>query len=232
MIFIILFQACSLSNDNLLLAGTVVKNTKDVFACCVYAGTQTKISLNSKITKNKFSTLEKSLNRYLIFMVVILLLEMVISTVLSFTFDHEFRKGAQTYLFSLSKILHFFGGNREVFLNITNIRKQDHRDNLPSMLGYEVSRDYPIAPYIRNSHIPYLDELEDITFARILEMFLLWMVIYNYIIPLSMYVSLELQKFIASQQFQWDLAMYDYQRYTVGWHKNFCELYFRHFLVD
>ena len=88
-------QACSLSNDNLLLAGTVLKNTDHVFACCVYAGTQTKISLNSKITKNKFSTLERSLNKYLIVMVVILMLEMTTSTILSFTFDHEFRKVRQ-----------------------------------------------------------------------------------------------------------------------------------------
>ena len=54
--------------------------------------------------------------------------------------------------------------------------------------------------------------LKEITFVRILEMFLLWMVLYNYIIPLSMYVSLELQKFIASQQFQWDRQLYDPER--------------------
>ena len=78
MIHPILFQPCALSNDNLLLAGTVLKNTEEVFACCVYAGTQTKISLNSKITKNKFSTLEKSLNKYLVFFVAVLLTEMVV----------------------------------------------------------------------------------------------------------------------------------------------------------
>ena len=71
-------------------------------------------------------------------MVVVLMTEMVISTILSFTFDYEYRKGTETYLFSLSKMLHFFGANREVFLNLTNIRRHDHRDNLPSMLGYEV----------------------------------------------------------------------------------------------
>ena len=58
----------------------------------------------------------------------------------------------------------------------------------------------------------YLDQLEEITFVRILEMLLLWMVLYNYIIPLSMYVSLELQKFLASQQFQWDRQLYDEER--------------------
>ena len=120
-IMLMLVQACSLSSDNLLLAGTVIRNTKHVFACCVYAGersgamkqfyvdefvlagTQTKISLNSKITKNKFSTLERSLNKYLVFMVVILLTEMVVSTILSFSLDYEFRRGTDTYLFSLSR---------------------------------------------------------------------------------------------------------------------------------
>ena len=43
-------QTCSLSLENLLLAGTVLKNTKFVFGLCVYSGTQTKMSLNSKIT--------------------------------------------------------------------------------------------------------------------------------------------------------------------------------------
>ena len=80
------------------------------------------------------------------------------------------------------------------------------------MLGYEVDRGYPLAPYIPNARVWYLDELQEITFVRILEMFLLWMVLYNYIIPLSMYVSLELQKFIASQQIQWDRQLYDPER--------------------
>jgi len=205
-------EACPLGNDNLLLAGTVLKNTKEVYACCVYAGTQTKISLNSKITKNKFSTIEKSLNRYLIFFVAILLTEMVASTILSFSFDFEFYKGTDLYLFSLGKVLHFFGANKEAFLNMTNIKRTEHRDNLPSILGYEVAKDYPHALYIQNQKVWYLDQFDEITFVRILEMFLLWMVLYNYIIPLSMYVSLEIQKFIASKQFQWDRQLYDEER--------------------
>lgn len=106
----------------------------------------------------------------------------------------------------------FFGADKDAFLNLTNIQRPGHRDNLPSMLGYEVDRAYPLAPYIPNARVWYLDELQEITFVRILEMFLLWMVLYNYIIPLSMYVSLELQKFIASKQFQWDRQLYDPER--------------------
>ena len=43
-------------------------------------------------------------------------------------------------------------------------------------------------------------------------MFLLWMILYYYIIPISMYVVLEMQKFLASQQFQWDRELYDEER--------------------
>merc|ERR1719495_282137 len=38
------------------------------------------------------------------------------------------------------------------------------------------------------------------------------MILYNYIIPLSMYVCLEMQKFLASLQFQWDSELYDKER--------------------
>ncbi len=51
--------------------------------------------------------------------------------------------------------------------------------------------------------------MDDITFVGILEVLLLWMVLYNYIIPLSLYVSLEFQKFVSSMQFVWDEQMYD-----------------------
>jgi phospholipid-translocating ATPase len=51
--------------------------------------------------------------------------------------------------------------------------------------------------------------VDDITFVGILEVLLLWMVLYNYIIPLSLYVSLEFQKFVSSMQFVWDEQMYD-----------------------
>ena len=57
-------ETASLTNDNLLLSGTVLQNTKEVVGVCVYSGKETKMSLNSKITSVKFSTIERSLNRY------------------------------------------------------------------------------------------------------------------------------------------------------------------------
>ena len=108
-------DTCALSSDNLLHAGTTLKNTEYVYGVCVYGGAETKVrkgnsvmlsivhhstwsipnvsylrsmllfqmALNSRITNNKFGSIEKMLNRYLIFFVVVLVMEMVVSTILT-----------------------------------------------------------------------------------------------------------------------------------------------------
>lgn len=48
-----------LTIENLLLRGSRLKDTEYVVGCAVYTGQDTKLSLNSKIVSNKFSTAEK-----------------------------------------------------------------------------------------------------------------------------------------------------------------------------
>ena len=60
-------KSIGLSFDNIVLRGTELKNTEYVYGCAVYTGEDTKMSKNSKLTANKFSTVEKSMNKYLIF---------------------------------------------------------------------------------------------------------------------------------------------------------------------
>lgn len=45
-----LSNTSSLGQENILLSGTVLKNTDSVLGLCVYSGPDTKMSLNSKIT--------------------------------------------------------------------------------------------------------------------------------------------------------------------------------------
>lgn len=49
----------SLSIENLLLRGARVKDTEHAIGCVIFTGQDTKLSLNSKLTTNKFSTVEK-----------------------------------------------------------------------------------------------------------------------------------------------------------------------------
>ncbi|GFN75741.1 phospholipid-transporting ATPase, partial [Plakobranchus ocellatus] len=50
---------------------------------------------------------------------------------------------------------------------------------------------------------------DDVTPAKVLETCLAFMVLINYIIPISLYVTIEMQKFIGSLFFNYDIGMYD-----------------------
>ena len=56
----------------------------------MYTGRESKMALNTKITKNKFSSLEGSLNKVLLFLCGLLVTEITVSTVLSLTYGIEF----------------------------------------------------------------------------------------------------------------------------------------------
>ena len=49
----------SLGSENVLLRGARLKDTEFIFGCAVYTGRDTKMALNSKLTRNKFSTVER-----------------------------------------------------------------------------------------------------------------------------------------------------------------------------
>lgn len=50
--------------------------------CAVYTGSDTKLALNSKIISSKFSTIEKSVNKFLLFYLGVMCLEVIVSTIL------------------------------------------------------------------------------------------------------------------------------------------------------
>ncbi len=64
---------------------------QEAYGVCAYAGMETKMSLNSKITRIKFSTIERSLNVFLLFFLALLLCEIALSTTLSLTLGIEYK---------------------------------------------------------------------------------------------------------------------------------------------
>jgi phospholipid-translocating ATPase len=65
--------------ENLMLRGSRMKNTEWVITCAVYTGQNTKLALNSKITKNKMSSSEQFINKYLAFFIILLLAVVTVS---------------------------------------------------------------------------------------------------------------------------------------------------------
>ncbi|XP_012530011.2 probable phospholipid-transporting ATPase IF isoform X2 [Monomorium pharaonis] len=138
-----------LTIENLVLRGSRLKDTEYVVGCAVYTGQDTKLSLNSKIVSNKFSTAEKSINKYLMVYLVILLIEVLICTMLK--------------------------------LYIESYQEWES----------------------------YLGPQPTINFMSLLEDILSFLMLFNYIVPISLYVTAEVQKFLGSFFFGWDLDMYD-----------------------
>ena len=59
-----LFYVCFPSYCTILyIHCTLYRNTEYVYGCAVYTGRDTKMSQNSKINANKFSTVEKTMNK-------------------------------------------------------------------------------------------------------------------------------------------------------------------------
>ncbi|XP_071160148.1 phospholipid-transporting ATPase IF-like isoform X4 [Mytilus edulis] len=64
--------------------------------------------------------------------------------------------------------------------------------------------------FMQNSwYLPTIKEEKKLTVKSALQDFLAFMVLYNYIIPISLYVTVEVQKFVGSMFIGWDLEMYD-----------------------
>lgn len=132
--------------ENLLLRGACLRNTDFVYACAVYTGQDTKMTLNSKGKKTKFSQVERKLNLCLALILCFLLACALLSSILFFT------------------------------------QSQKNSWYTPS---------------------------QNNTAWIVVQTFLGFIVLYNYIIPISLYVTIEVQKFFGSLFFEWDITLYD-----------------------
>ncbi|XP_076350906.1 phospholipid-transporting ATPase IF-like isoform X2 [Tachypleus tridentatus] len=140
-----------LGSLNLLLKGARLKNTAFIYGCCVYTGPETKLSLNLKLTYNKFSTVERSMNRFLIIFLVLLALEASFATGIKYLYQNDPVMGTAWYL--------------------------------------------PLR--------------EGLSAKQVFSDLLVFVVLFNYVIPISLYVTIEMVKFMGSMFLTWDAELYD-----------------------
>lgn len=140
-----------LSAENLLLRGSRVKNTECVIGCAVYTGMTTKLQLNSRRTRNKISSCEMFINRFLIFILIILI-------------------GIVTLLYFLKRYNGIF-----------------------------------VIPYL-----DYLGPPADVySVKQFLQDYLSFLILFNYLIPISLYVTIEMHRVLGGLFMEWDLQLYD-----------------------
>ncbi|KAK7484877.1 hypothetical protein BaRGS_00023920 [Batillaria attramentaria] len=158
-----------LSLENILLRGARLRNTTYVYGCAIYTGQESKMALNSKFKKTKFSRIERRMNTFLVWFMLTLFLVSLMFTILKYWY---------TSTFTLPWYVP--PGN----------------DSLTTLV-------YQPIPHTKDKEGGVRNVVED---------FLAFMVIFNYVVPISLYVTVEMQKFIGSLFFSWDLDMYDEKR--------------------
>ncbi|RNA39590.1 putative phospholipid-transporting ATPase IF, partial [Brachionus plicatilis] len=144
------------NNDSVLLAGSTLKIAPSQKGCAIYTGKETKIMLNSKFKMSKMSCIEKTMNKFIVFFLILLVFYVVTCLIGSIlTGDlytkHWYLKGREPQFFD----------NKFVYYSI------------------EVVSQFSV---------------------------------FSYIIPISLYISIETQRFIGTKFFEWDLNMYDEKR--------------------
>lgn len=149
-------QMTALDEKNLLLMGSVLKNTDWAIGMCVYAGPETKMGLNLKTPPSKFSRLDVGLNTYVFFIFGINFSVCALSAGLSAWWQTGPAAQAQ-------------------------------------MLGY----DFPMA-------------------LGVLASFLSYFALLNYMIPLSLVVTLEVARFLQAKFMSWDRNMFHEGRHCIA----------------
>lgn len=129
--------------ENLMLRGSRVKNTEWAIACAVYTGQDTKLALNSKITKNKMSSSEQFINKYLLFFIVLLLAVVTISYFMKRYYD---------------------------------LNHPEHNYYL-----MQIFDEYVVTEFLQD--------------------YFSFLILFNYLIPISLYVTIEMHKFVGKRSY-------------------------------
>ncbi|GAB5566488.1 phospholipid-transporting ATPase IG isoform X6 [Prionailurus iriomotensis] len=174
-----------LGSENLLLRGATLKNTEKIFGVAIYTGMETKMALNYQSKSQKRSAVEKSMNVFLIVYLCILVSKALINTVLKYVWQSEPFRDEPWY-------------NHK-----TESERQRNLITLVRPEGNAKCQIFVVLVMGRGNHAGLSQ------FLRAFTDFLAFMVLFNYIIPVSMYVTVEMQKFLGSYFITWDEDMFD-----------------------
>lgn len=133
-------------------------------------GQNTKLSLNSRLTRNKMSSSEKYVNKFLIFFLLLLIAIVTTSYFL------------KRYVTQYKNVKWFM---KHLIYRYFDMYHSEHK----IYLG-------PIDP-----------DVNPVT--QILQDYFSFLILFNYLIPISLYVTIEMHKFIGSFFMEWDIDLYD-----------------------
>ena len=172
----------ALNLDNFILRGSELRNTDYIVGLVVYAGHDTKAMQNSKGSRTKMSNIERMMNGTILIMCLILI---------SICFISAFGQWLWLRSYSHARV-------HNMTLTPSGTK---------SMLGIDIAEisekflvEYKVAPYL-------LPQTQNIAYVAFLSFFT-FVIIFNQLIPMSLYIMLEITKLLQIWLLQNDLDLF------------------------
>ncbi|RIB08829.1 hypothetical protein C2G38_2251772 [Gigaspora rosea] len=99
-------KICALSNDQILLRGTILRNTPEIYGLVIFTGEETKLRMNaSKNIRTKAPTIQHLVNKVVIIIFVFVIFLSIFCTTMSEIWNKRFWKNAW-YIVGITRPLH------------------------------------------------------------------------------------------------------------------------------
>src|SRR6266536_3339458 len=103
-------KTCSLTNNQILLRGTILRNTPEIYGLVIFTGEETKLRMNaSKNVRTKAPSIQKLMNKVVIIIFCIVISLATICTLMSVILDTNYGKKS-FYLPKHSKLQNVLAG--------------------------------------------------------------------------------------------------------------------------
>jgi magnesium-transporting ATPase (P-type) len=162
--------------ENMLLRGSILRNTDCIYGMVIYSGQNTKVYQNLKKSGMKFSKMEKKLNIFILYVFVFNIAILALTVIMNFKITKK--EGDSYHLDKPDGNVDYNDENRP----ISGIPQPGIIDD-PNNLWYIADKPYLEKP---NKNYP----------AIIISSILSYYALYTYVIPISLFVSLEVVRFL------------------------------------
>ncbi|ORX77478.1 phospholipid-translocating P-type ATPase [Anaeromyces robustus] len=175
--------------ENMLLRGSILRNTDCIYGMVIYSGQNTKVYQNLKKSGMKFSKMEKKLNILILYIFVFNIAILALTVIMNFLQTKNDGEAVHLDKPTTNLTAYYDENNRP----IAGIPQPALIDS-PHDLWYVTEESYIKKP---DSNYP------DMIISSILSYFAL----YTYVIPISLFVSLEIVRFLQAFSMEKDKKM-------------------------
>jgi len=180
------------SMDNMLLRGSILRNTDCIYGMVIYSGQNTKVYQNLKKSGMKFSKMEKKLNVLILYIFIFNIIILVLTVVMNFRITKY--DGLAVHLDSPS-------------MNITNTTSYYNDEGIPiSGIPQPAFVDSPHDVWYVSDKL-YLEKPNTNYPTMLISSVLSYFALYTYVIPISLFVSLEIVRFLQAFMMEKDKKM-------------------------